>query len=288
MSVKRYNLYFPAGLVVLLGLETSIHFPKWWYIHLIIWALVLLLARLQLGRFKVTAWYRVVGSLIVPGSAMLFFIDIKVWQHIYAVILSLLIAYLFYWLNNYLTNPNDEKTTLLFSLSSIFFTIALALGLHIFFRLSTYYTLGVIFILIAVFPIELILSLRRDSNAANIIAEKVRLKSVVSMWFNQSTKKAFLQQIIKFNWLKKRFWSRIRVSRFKLLLLLLCIELYLIVITLPVNIIVSASLVTVVIYSLVSLLQYAQLNLLKRSLIFRNLGISLFLVLIILITAQWS
>ncbi len=288
MNYKRYNFYLLAGLAILLGLEFSIYQPKFWYIHLVTLGVIQLLARLQIGDFKINGWYRVVNSLVVPGIGMLFFINITIWQHFYVIILAILVAYLFYWLKIYITNPNSDKPTLIFSLSSIFFTIALALGLHIFFRLSIAYTAGVVFLLIVYFPVELVISLRQGSAGTNFVSDNLKLKRSVSLWFKQSIKKGYLQQPITFKWLNKGFFKHIQITRFKLLLLLLSLELYLIIINLPVNIVVSSAVVTVILFSLVSLLQYAQLKLLNRNLIIRYLGASLFLVIIILITAQWS
>lgn len=287
MIGKRHNLYYLVGLVVLIGLESNIFFPKLWYIHVAIWTIVLLLARWQIGSFQVTGWYRGVGSLVIPGSTMLFFVEIPVWQHVYAVIFSILIAYLFYWIKNYITNPNNEKTTLLFALCSVFFTVALALGLHIFFRIPTYYTAAAAIILISIFPFELTIKLRQKSLASAVV-NNTQLKRAVSIWFNQSVKKGYLQELIKFKLPQKGIFSRIKVSRFKLVLLFISLELYLAVITLPVNIVVSSALVVVILYALVSLLQYAQLKVLNQNLVYHYMGLSIFLVILILVTAQWS
>lgn len=247
-----------------------------------------------------TRQYRIKGVfssltlIIMPGIGFLFFIEIPIWQHLVGLALAVVVFYYFNILTKMMAKK-DFSHYITLPLANIFFVVGFSLGLEMIFQVSLLGSLGVLLGLTFLFPQGLKFrkkpskSLVKSTESSLPITGLSGLSRYVDFWFTKSLKHNELNNLLPLaaiKWLDVKTY--LQVNKFRLLLSLVLVEAFVVVSALPSNIFVGSSIITIVIFSVFSLINLNYVGLLKKTLALRYVGFSLVFIFVIIISARWS
>ncbi len=297
LSRNKENLTVGLSGVATFGaLAFVIEFPVYWYVSFgalflfLIW-MVCVSVR---GSYRLTQPVLGIVSIIVPAVAVLFLVRDSFWQYVYAIGVACTVMYYFVFISYGNTGYGRAKATgLVLLLANIFFASGASVGISAFFSVSRVIATVVFAVFISLFPRWFVV-VRGESNTASgsgqldfgdsakrLIKTSVWLRGQLLVGARQHVDDMgrFVMPIVEFTK---------RDSVVSWMLTLMFVEIFIIVTILPVGIFTSASVVTVVAFCAISLVQLNHLNLLRRGFVMRYIGMCAIVILLVLLSAQWS